>query len=119
LQKNGIKNLHPVTVFQNLNTLLIDAIHHMSITYLSFMFIEDIIGENKFRKADLMTAQGITIPARTCVPVRLGTASEQRFTLMAAEIKSVTTVDNPDYPALFSQPGLVVPNYEGDFTILL
>ena len=53
------KIIHPVTMFKNLNTPLImgiDAILHMSITYLStsesFLFQEDIIGENKFRKAD-------------------------------------------------------------------
>jgi hypothetical protein len=38
---------------------------------------------------------------------------------MAAGIKSVTTVGNPDYPALFSQPGLAIPNHQGDVTILL
>ncbi len=101
----------------------IDAIDNMGITYLSmsqtFMFQEDIIGEAKFRKADLMTVQRITIPARTGVPVRLGTASGRRHTPMAAEIKSLTTIGNPDYPALFSQPGLVIPNHQGAITILL
>ncbi len=38
---------------------------------------------------------------------------------MAARLKSVTTIGNTDYPALFSQPGLAVPNYQGDITILL
>jgi hypothetical protein len=38
---------------------------------------------------------------------------------MAAGIQSITTVGNPDYPALFSQPGLVVPNQKGDVTILM
>jgi hypothetical protein len=28
-------------------------------------------------------------------------------------------VGNPDYPAIFSQPGLVVPNHQADFTMLL
>ena len=118
--------MQPVHVFQILNTPLIigiDAIHNMGITYLSmsqtFMFQEDIIGEAKFRKADLMTVQRITIPARTGVPVRLGTASGRRHTPMAAGLKWVTTIGNPDYPALFSQPGLVVPNHQGDVTILL
>jgi hypothetical protein len=60
------KILHPVTVFQNSNTPLImgiDAIHHMSITHLSMsetlIFQEDIIGQNNFRKSDLMTMQKI------------------------------------------------------------
>jgi hypothetical protein len=72
------KILHPVKAFQNLNTPLIvgiDAIHHMSMTYLSmsemFMLQKDIMGQNKFRKAYLMTVQKIIIPARTCVPVTL------------------------------------------------
>jgi hypothetical protein len=69
----------------------IDAIHHVSIkTYLSmyesFMFQEDIIRQNKFRKA------------RTCVPVQLGTASLRRLTPMAAEI--FHNCGNPYYPAL-------------------
>jgi hypothetical protein len=38
---------------------------------------------------------------------------------MAAGIQSVPTVGNPDFPALFLQPGLVVPNYQGDVTLLL
>lgn len=64
LEWDNKKILHPVTVFQNLNTPLImgiDAIHHMGITYLTmsetFMFQDDIVGQNKFRKADLMTVQ--------------------------------------------------------------
>jgi hypothetical protein len=93
----------------------IDAIDNMGITYPSitqtFMFQEDIIGEAKFRKANLMRGQKITIPARACVPVRLGTASGRRHTPMAAGLKSVTTIGNPNYPALFFQPSLVVPNH--------
>ena len=118
--------MQQVNVFQNLNTPLIlgiDGIHNLGITYLSmsqtFMFQDEIIGEAKFRKADLMTVQKINIPARTCVPVRLGTASGRRHTPMAAGLKSVTTIGNPDYPALFAQPGLVVPNHQGDVTLLL
>jgi hypothetical protein len=62
--------LHPVIVFINLSTPLImgiDPIHHMNISYLStsetFLFQEDIIGANKFRKADLMIIQKLIIPA--------------------------------------------------------
>jgi hypothetical protein len=44
----------------------------------SFMFQEDIIEQNKYRKADFVTVQKITIPMRTCVPVRLGTANERK-----------------------------------------
>ncbi len=65
----------------------------------SFMFQEEIIGETKFRKADLMTVQKLMIPARTCVPVRLGNASGLRHTSMTAGIKSVTKVENHDYTA--------------------
>jgi hypothetical protein len=57
LQWNKTKNLHPVIVFENLNTPLfmgIDAIHHMRITYLNtsetFMYQEDIIREKKLKK---------------------------------------------------------------------
>ncbi len=82
LEWQGKQILHPIIVLKNLNTPLIigiDAIHHMGITYLStsetFLFQEDIIGENKFRKADLMKVQKTITPART---VRLGTASGQR-----------------------------------------
>jgi hypothetical protein len=77
------KILYPVIVFENLNTPLkmgIDANHDKSITYLSTsescMFQEDILGENKFRKADLMTVQKITFTARMRGPPRLGTASK-------------------------------------------
>jgi hypothetical protein len=59
------------------------------------------------------------IPVHTSIPVRLGTAIGRRHTPMAAGIKSVTTVRNPDYPALFSQPGLVVPNHQNDVILLL
>jgi hypothetical protein len=59
------------------------------------------------------------IPARTSVPVRLGTAIGRRHMPMAAGIQSVTTIGNPDFPALFSQPGLVEPNHQGDVTLLL
>jgi hypothetical protein len=101
----------------------IDGINNLGITYLSisqtFMFQEDIISEAKFRKADLVTVKKTIIPARTCVPVRLGTAIGRRHTPMAAGLKSVTTIGNPNYPALFSQPGLVIPNHQGDVTILL
>ncbi len=67
----------------------IDAIHQKIVTYLSmsetFLFQEDIIGENKFRKADLMIVQQLTIPANTCVPVSLGTASGRRQHLWKQE----------------------------------
>ncbi len=38
---------------------------------------------------------------------------------MAAGIQSVTTIGNPDFPALFLQPGVVIPNHQGDVTLLL
>jgi hypothetical protein len=49
-----------------------------------------------------MKVQKITIPARTCVTVRLGTASGCRHTPMAAGNKSVITVIYPDYLELLS-----------------
>ena len=94
LEWKGKRIMQQVHVFQNLNTPLIlgiDGIHNLRITYLSisqtFMFQEDIISEAKFRKADLVTVQKTIIPARTCVPVRLGTAIGRRHTPMAAGIK--------------------------------
>ncbi len=66
-----------------------------------------------------MTVKTTFIPARTSVPVRLGTAIGRRHTPMAAGIQSATTVGNPDFPALFSQPGLVEPNHQGDATLIL
>jgi hypothetical protein len=51
------KIIHPVIVFNNLNTPLImgiDTIHHMGTTYLStsetYLFQEDITGENNSEK---------------------------------------------------------------------
>ena len=38
---------------------------------------------------------------------------------MAAGIKSVSTIGNPDFPQIFSQPGLVTPNHQGDVTLIL
>jgi hypothetical protein len=66
-----------------------------------------------------MIVQEMMITARICIQVRLGTAGGQRHMPMAAEIKSVTIVGNPDCPALLSQPGLVLPNHQGDVTIFL
>jgi hypothetical protein len=57
LEWQGKKIIHPVIVFKNLNIPLImgiNAIHHMSITYLStsdsFVFQEDIKGGKQIQK---------------------------------------------------------------------
>jgi hypothetical protein len=63
-----------------------------------------------------MTVQKITIPARTCVPVRMGTSRGRRLMPIAAGLKLMTTIRNPDGPVLFSQPRLVVPNHQGDMS---
>jgi hypothetical protein len=66
-----------------------------------------------------MTIQKTLFHARTIVPVRLGTANGRRHTPMAAGIKSATTVGSPEYLALFSKPGLVVTNHQGDVNVIL
>jgi hypothetical protein len=38
---------------------------------------------------------------------------------MTAGFKSVSTIGNIDHPQLFAQPGLVVPDHQGDVTIKL
>ncbi len=38
---------------------------------------------------------------------------------MAAGFKSVSTIGNIDHPQLFAQPGLVIPDHQGDMTIML
>ena len=38
---------------------------------------------------------------------------------MAAGCKSITTTGSPQFPGLFSHPGLVVPNHQHDVTVIL
>jgi transposase InsO family protein len=38
---------------------------------------------------------------------------------MAAGFKSISTIANSDFPQVFSQPGLVVPDHTGDVTLIL
>ena len=38
---------------------------------------------------------------------------------MAAGLKSVSTIGNLDFPQIFAQPGLVIPNHQGDVTVLM
>ena len=59
------------------------------------------------------------IPAHTTCPIRLASSTGTRHTPMAAGLKCVTTIGNLDFPMLFSQPGLVVPNHQGDVIIML
>ena len=58
-----------------------------------------------------MTVSTVKIPPLTTIPVGLGTAIGRRHTPMAAGFKSVSTIGNPDFPALFARPGLVVPDH--------
>ena len=51
--------------------------------------------------------------------MRLGTAIGRRHKPMVAGFKAVSTIGNPDFPALYTQPGLVVPDHQGDVTIML
>ena len=114
---NGKSVMQPMVVFQHLNTPLIlgiDGINNLGITYLSipdeFVFQSECT-QSQFKKADLMTVATVKIPALSTVPVRLGTAIGRRHTPMAAGFKAVSTIGNPDFPALFAQPGLVVPDH--------
>ncbi len=61
----------------------------------------------------------LKIPARTTCPVRLGTTIGTRQTLMTAGFKSASMLGNIDHPQLFAQPGLVIPDHQGDVTIML
>ena len=122
---NGKQIMQKVQVFKNLaqpTILGIDAIHNLGITYLTetkeFLFQSDIL-QSKFAKADLKTVAVLKIPARTTCPVRLGTAIGARHTPMAAGFKSVSTIGNLNHPQLFAQPGLVIPDHQGDVTIML
>ncbi len=56
------------------------------------------------------------ILTRTTCPVRLGIAIGRRHIPMAAGFKSVSTIDHPQ---LFAQPGLVIPDHQGDVTIMM
>jgi hypothetical protein len=125
LEFRGVKILQQVQVFSNLQSeaiLGIDAIDSLGITYLSrskeFIF-QETIKKSRFAKADLRTVSQLKIPAHTAFPVRLGTSCGSRHTPMAAGLKSVSTIGNLDFPQIFAQPGLVIPNHQGDVTIQL
>jgi hypothetical protein len=72
------------------------------------MFQSEIL-QSKFSKADLKKVSVLKIPTRTTCPVRLGTVG----------FNSVSTIGNIDHPQLFAQPGLVIPDHQGDKTIML
>ena len=124
LEFEGKKIMHPVQVYNNLSTdaiLGIDAIHNLGLAYLSipdeFVFQTDVM--KKYKKADLQTQRIVKIPAHTACQVRLGTAVGRKHSPMAAGFKSISTIANPDFPQIFSQPGLVVPDHQGDITLIL
>ena len=71
------------------------------------------------KSGTLRTVKLMHIPAHTTCPIRLASSTGARHTPMAAGLKCVTTIGNLDFPVLFSQPGLVVPNHQGDVTIML
>ena len=125
LEFQGVKIMQQVQVYSNLQSdaiLGIDAIDSLGITYLSrtreFVF-QETFKKNQFVKADLRTVNLLKIPANMACPVRLGTSSGRRHTPMAAGLKTVSTIGNLDFPQLFAQPGLVVPNHQGDVVIML
>ena len=125
IEFQGRKITQKVQVYENLaqNTILgRDAIDNLGLTYRSrtreFLFQEDIT-KNKFERADLNTVRLMHILAHTRCPIRLASSSGKRHTPMAAGLKCVTTIGNLDFPMLFAQPGLVVPNHQRDVTIML
>ena len=125
LEFEGSKILQQVQVYANLHTdaiLGIDAIDNLGITYLSrtkeFVF-QETLKQSRFAKADLRTVSVLKLPAHTSCPVRLGTSCGKRHTPMAAGLKSVSTIGNLDFPQIFAQPGLVIPNHQGDVTVLM
>ena len=72
-----------------------------------------------FERADLNTVKLMHIPAQTTCPIRLASHTSRRHTPMAAGLKCVTMIGNLNFPMLFAQQGLVVPNHQGDVTIIL
>ena len=124
LEFEGKKIMHPVQVFNNLSSdtiLGMDAIHLLGLAYLSipdeFVFQTEVM--KKYKKADLQTQRIVKIPAHTACQVRLGTAVGRKHSPMAAGFKSISTIANQDFPQVFSQPGLVVPDHQGDVTLIL
>ena len=124
LEFEGKKIMHPVQVYNNLSTdaiLGIDAIHNLGVAYLSipeeFVFQTEVM--KRYKKADLQTQRIVKIPAHTACQVRLGTAVGRKHSPMAAGFKSISTIANLDFPQVFSQPGLVVPDHQGDVTLIL
>ena len=124
IEFRGKKILQEVQVFENLDQdaiLGINAIDNLSITYLSnsksFVWQSDM--SSKYNKADLQTTKCLKLEPLTAYQVRLGTSIGKRHSPMAAGIKSVSTIGNPDFPQIFSQPGLVTPNHQGDVTLIL
>ena len=98
-----------------------DAIHNLGLAYLSipdeFEFQTEVM--KKYKKADLQTQRIVKIPAHTTCQVRLGTAVGRNHSPMAAGFKLISTIANPDFPQIFSQPELVIPDHQGDVTMIL
>ena len=127
MEFRGTRIMQRVQVFRNLNTpalLGIDAIDNLGITYLSrkkeFYFQNALLAKsNRYEKADLQTVHSMTIPAHTSCPMRFGTSIGRRHTPMAAGFKSVSTIASMEFPMIFAQPGLVIPDHQGDVTLLI
>ena len=124
IEFRGKKILQEVQVFENLDQdaiLGINAIDSLSITYLSNTksFVWQSEMSDKYKRADLQTTKVLKLEPLTAYQVRLGTSIGKRHSPMAAGIKSVSTIGNPDFPQIFSQPGLVTPNHQGDVTLIL
>jgi hypothetical protein len=95
----------------------------MSITYLStsdsFVFQEDIKGGKQIQKNWLDDSPKNIDPGKDKCTSKTGHSQWTKAYTYGSRNQICTTVGNPEHPALFSQPGLVVPNHQGDVTILL
>ena len=116
--------MHLVQVFNNLstNTILgMDAIHNLGLAYLSildeFMFQTEIMKNCK--KADLQTHRIVKIPANRACQVRLGMAVSRKHSPMTAGFKSISKIATADFHQIFSQPGLVLRDHQGEVTLIL
>jgi hypothetical protein len=72
-----------------------------------------------FQKADLRVINTQKIPARTGVPVKLGTTIGNSQDKMSNGDVAVTTISSMDFQCLFAQPGLVSPDHQGQVMLIL
>jgi hypothetical protein len=72
-----------------------------------------------FQKADPRVVNTIKIAAHTGVPVKLGTTINNSQKLLQHSLVAVTTISSMDFPCLFAQPCLVIPDHQGQVMFIL